>query len=399
MNIVQLTASPFFGGPERQMLGLAQNLPRADRSTFLSFPERGQCRPFLEEATRRGFQAAPLEHNTPHFAALVREVARRLRDLRADVLCCHGYKSDLVGIVAARRRGIPVVAVSRGWTAATWRVRLYEWLDRRSLPRMDAVVCVSEAQARKVRKTGVAEECLHVIRNAIQPDRFGHGRSSARTFLQSYFPRPQALLVGAAGRLSPEKGFDVLIESAASVLKACPGAGFVLFGDGPLHASMVRRIAQLGLQEHFVLAGFRADLDRWLPGFDVTVLPSYTEGLPNVVLESFAARVPVVATAVGGTPEVIEDGISGYLVPPGQPGILAQRLLELLGDESMRQRMGHCGHQRVCDDFSFAAHARQYHGLFEALAPTHAHGRVFAPAGLPGLPRGLEDSPASVRRF
>jgi glycosyltransferase involved in cell wall biosynthesis len=179
-------------------------------------------------------------------------------------------------------------------------------------------------------------------------------------------------LVGAIGRLSPEKGFDVLLESAAIVLEACPGAGFVLFGDGPLHATMVRRIAQLGLQEHFVLAGFRGDLDRWMPGFDVTVLPSFTEGLPNVVLESLAARVPVVATAVGGTPEVIDDGTCGFLVPAGQPRSLAQRLLELLGDASLRQRMGNCGHQKVCDDFSFEAQARQYQSLFETLVPARS---------------------------
>src|SRR5260221_14461539 len=116
MNIVHLTASPFFGGPERQMLGLAQSLPHTDRTSFLSFPERGLCQPFLEEARRRGFEAAALEHNTPHFAALVRELTHHLRELRADVLCCHGYKPDLVGVLAARRRGIPVVAVSRGWT-------------------------------------------------------------------------------------------------------------------------------------------------------------------------------------------------------------------------------------------------------------------------------------------
>jgi glycosyltransferase involved in cell wall biosynthesis len=369
MHIVHLTASPFFGGPERQMLGLAQSLPRHDRSTFLSFPERGLCRPFLEQARREGFVAAALDHNTPNFAAAARELARRLRDLRADVLCCHGYKSDLVGALAARRRGLPIVAVSRGWTAATWRVRFYEWLDRLSLPRMDAVVCVSEGQARKVRKAGVHADRLHVFRNAIDTDRFRPAAPSGRAFLQSFFSRPRALLVGAAGRLSPEKGFDILVEAAAPVIAACPHAGFVLFGDGPLRDALARRIARLGLQEHFVLAGFRADLDRWLNGFDLTVLPSYTEGLPNVVLESFAARVPVVATAVGGTPEVITDGVNGYLVPPGQPGPLAQRIVDLLGSDVLRSRMGQCGHQEIRKNFTFEAQARQYRALFETLVP------------------------------
>jgi glycosyltransferase involved in cell wall biosynthesis len=378
MNIVHLTASPFFGGPERQMLGLARGLPRPDRSMFLSFPERGLCRPFLEEARRHGFAADALDHNTPHVAAAARELTRRLRDLRADVLCCHGYKSDVVGLLAARRRGLPIVAVARGWTGATWRVRLYEWLDRLSLPRMDAVVCVSEAQARKVGKTGVHAERLHVIRNAIHTERFLPTGAAARQVLQSLFARPRALLIGAAGRLSPEKGFDVFVEAAASVVRTRPDAGFVLFGDGPLRGAIARQIARLGLADHFVLAGFRDDLDRLLTGFDLTVLPSYTEGLPNVVLESFAARVPVVATAVGGTPEVIEDGVSGYLVPAGQPAPLAERILALLGSAALRERMGRHGQRQMRAHFTFEVQARQYRELFETLAPPRLAGAAQA---------------------
>jgi glycosyltransferase involved in cell wall biosynthesis len=379
MNVVHLTASPFYGGPERQMLGLAQSLPAHYCSTFLSFPERGQCQPFIDEAQHHGFRAEALVHNTPHAAAAAREVMRWLRYARADVLCCHGYKADLVGLWAARRRGIPVVAVSRGWTAATWRVRLYEWLDRRSLSRMDAVVCVSEGQAQKVRRTGITPERLHVIRNAIRTERFATAASPTRGELQSLFATPRTWLVGAAGRLSPEKGFDRLVEAAAKVVAACPQAGFVLFGEGPLRDRLTAQISHLHLQEHFVLAGFCDDLDRQLPAFDLTVLPSYTEGLPNVVLESLAARVPVVATAVGGTPEVVQDGINGCLVPPGHADALAGCIRALLSDAPLRRRMGQHGHRRVREEFTFAAQARRYRELFETLVP-HARRRVFAPA-------------------
>jgi glycosyltransferase involved in cell wall biosynthesis len=369
MNIVHLTASPFFGGPERQMLGLAQSLPAPYHTMFLSFPERGMCQPFLDEAHRQGFTAEAMTHNTPHFAAATRELGRYLRRLRADVLCCHGYKADLIGLRAARSYGLPVVAVSRGWTAATWRVRFYEWLDRLSLPRMDAVVCVSQGQAEKVRKAGASEDRIHVIRNAIHTQRFDRASDIERDELQSLFPQPRTLLVGAAGRLSPEKGFDVLIDAAAHVVRSRPGVGFVLFGDGPLRDALGHQIAQHQLERHFVLAGFTPELDRWLPGFDLTVLPSHTEGLPNVVLESLAARVPVVATAVGGTPEVVDDGVSGYLVPPGQSTALARRILDVLANDALRRRMGQQGHRRVREAFTFAAQAWHYRRLFETLVP------------------------------
>src|SRR4051794_26300384 len=116
MTVVHLTASTFVGGPEHQMLGLARALPAGYRSAFLSFREGGRCEAFLEAARGLGCEAAALEHDTPRFGAAVRELAGHLRRLGADVVCTHGYKSDLLGLPAARRAGVPIVAVSRGWT-------------------------------------------------------------------------------------------------------------------------------------------------------------------------------------------------------------------------------------------------------------------------------------------
>src|SRR5439155_23799839 len=147
------------------------------------------------------------------------------------------------------------------------------------------------------------------------------------------FPRPRRLIVASAGRLSPEKGFDVLVAAAAKVIAEDRTLGFIHFGDGPDRGKIVAAVESLGLRDVFLLAGLKADLDRYYPFFDLLVLPSYTEGLPNVVLEAFAARVPVVATAVGGTPEVMEDGVNGFLVPPGNADVLAGRILAALADE------------------------------------------------------------------
>src|SRR5690348_10827193 len=119
MNIVHLLASPFVGGPERQVLGLAGALPPECRTAFLSFAERGLARPFLDRARREGFEAVELRQNFPRLGRAVAEVARHLRRLDADVLCASGYKPDLVGWRAARRAGVPVVAIAHGWTGVT----------------------------------------------------------------------------------------------------------------------------------------------------------------------------------------------------------------------------------------------------------------------------------------
>ncbi|AGA26781.1 glycosyltransferase [Singulisphaera acidiphila] len=377
--VAHLTASPFFGGPERQMIGLATSLPADVRSVFLAFTEGGRARPFLEALSSEGVEALELRENKPHYRAAVHEVARQLVRIGADVLCCHGYKPDILGWLAARQAGIPVIAVSRGWTAATVKVRFNEGLDRLCLRGMDRVVCVSEGQAVKVRCAGVSTDRVIVIRNAIRAARFDSADPADGVWLRGLFPTPPSRVVGAAGRLSPEKGFGVLVEAARRVVRENSDVGFVIFGDGPLHADLERQIGESGLADRFLLAGFRDDLDRIIPHFDLFTLPSFTEGLPNVALEASAASVPVVATAVGGTPEVIEEGVNGRLVPPGDAAALADRLLDALRDDEGRWSMGRRGRQRVQEQFTFEAQASHYHRLFDeltSLAPGYHHPAV-----------------------
>lgn len=350
------------------MLGIAVSLPAGYRTTFVCFPDRGRSEPFLAEARRHGFDAYRIAHETPHYVATVREIVDRLERLAADVLCCHGYKADLIGLPAARWAGIPVVSVSHGWTGATPKVRLNESLDRFSLRWMDAVVCVSEGQADKVRRAGVPADRVAVIRNAIDCSTPRPPNPDYRRQLDAWFPRPMRRLVGAAGRLSPEKGFSVLVEAAQRLAAVDPDLGFVLFGDGPLADPLAAQVARLGLEQRFVLAGFRADVTCFLPHFDAVVLPSFTEGLPVIVLEAFAASVPVVATAVGGTPEVVEDGVNGYLVAPGDARALADRIATTLACPDRRAAMGRQGRKRVEAEFSLARQGAEYQRLFERIA-------------------------------
>ena len=350
------------------MLGLACSLPKSYRTVFLTFAERGLARPLLEQVHRHGFEGRTLVNNFPHVARAAREVARELRQLRADVVCCSGYKPDLIGWLAARQAGVPCVSISHGWTGVTRKVRFYELLDRLVLRWMDAVVCVSEGQAVKVRQTGAPAHRVVTIRNAVGMEAFAAPDPAARAMLEGFFAQPPRRIVGAAGRLSPEKGFDRLIEAAAVVTKAEPDTGFVIFGGGPLHSALAEQIAARGLQERFILAGFRTDLERFLPVLDLAVLSSLTEGLPVVLLEALAAGVPAVSTAVGGTPEVIEDGLHGYLVPAGDTDALARRILDALRDDPGRRAMGERGRQRVREQFTFATQSVPYQRLFEKLA-------------------------------
>ncbi len=181
------------------------------------------------------------------------------------------------------------------------------------------------------------------------------------------FAIPPQYIVGAAGRFSREKNFALFAEAAARVAAKRPDVGFVLFGDGPLRPALTEQVARLGLADRFIFAGFRTDLDKFLPHLDLAVLSSTTEGLPVILLEVFAAGVPMVATAVGGVPEVLEDGRSGYLVPSGDAAAVARRILDALRDDDARGAMGRHAQEHVRRHFSFAEQARHYHELFARL--------------------------------
>lgn len=371
-TMVHLAASPFVGGPESQMLGLIGHAGQGVRSAVLSFSEGGRCRALLEAASDLGAETVELRRNTPDYRAAAREVADELTRLNADVVCCHGYKPDIIGVLAARRAGVPAVSVSHGWTAATWKVRVNEAVDRLALHGMARVVCVSAAQARRVRHAGVPARKVVVIPNAVDPDKFADVDPDERGRLLGLFPKPVRMIVGAVGRLSPEKGFGVLVEAAARVVREVPDVGFVHYGDGPLRGELSARVEALGLSDRFVFAGFRRDVHRAFPSFDVFTLPSFTEGLPCVVLEAFAAGVPAVATAVGGTPEVVEDGRTGRLVAAGDVNSLASRLVELLLDDAARRRMGDEARRVVFDRFTFERQAASYRELLTSLPRARA---------------------------
>ncbi len=368
MNVVHLTASTFFGGPERQMLGLADHSP-THTSTFVSFAEGGRCEAFLGEARTRGHGAIALAADTPAVAECLRELTQLLKDRAANVLVTHTFKPNILGRIAARRVGIPIVAVSRGWTWENLKVRAYEAADRVNLRYVDHVVAVSEGQGERVRMAGVPSTRLSIIRNAARLNAFAQPDPEYRAKLRGFFPtdKPLSHIVLAAGRLSPEKGFGVLLEAVPAILQRYPQAGFVLFGEGGERTAMEARISGLGLRDRFRMPGFTAGLDKYLPWADAVALPSFTEGLPNVALEASAAGVPIVATAVGGTPEVVVHGETGFLVPSGQPAALADGLNRLLGSPEVRQAMGDAGRRRMRDHFTFEAQAKRYGELFDKL--------------------------------
>ncbi len=323
------------------------------------------------------FRSQVLKYDMPYLVAAWRELVLLLRDEKIGILCAHGHKARLLGWLAARRAGIPVVGVSHGWTWQDWKTALYERLDQWVHRRMDAVVAVSQGQADKIIRTGMPKSRVTVIHNAVDTSRFVRPFDPEyRNKLLANFDSPPELILGAAGRLSPEKGFDRMIEAFRQLTHGpetvFPDVGLVLFGEGFLREPLQRQIDSAGLSDRFKMPGFTSELDKFLPYFDIFVQSSHTEGFPCVNVEAMSAGVPVVATAVGGVPEQIIDGVTGFLVPPDDTdnttaANLALALTTLVNDEALRHKMGAAGREKVGTEFTCDIQARRYAELFRKL--------------------------------
>lgn len=365
-HVMHLRASNFVGGPERQILEhLRQGESAMVHLSLCCFRENGQVTELETAGADSGLDCTYVTAESAFDFGTVRQLRTILKEKQVSLLVTHGYKPNLLGRIASWSEGIPILSVSRGWTYESRRVRCYEYLDRIFLRLADLVVAVSEGQRQKVLACGVRPDKVRVIHNAIDLNSYpGPAQKGIRNELG--IP-PDAVLVVTAGRLSPEKNHLGLIEAATKVLERRADMFFVIFGEGILRAELEGAVAQAGIGTHFFLPGFRGNVRALLHEADIFVLPSQTEGLPNVVLEAFACRKAVVATKVGGTPEVVRHGENGFLVAAGDMDGLATFILALASDPGLRQRMGQSGYEHVRASFDYTAQTEAYLQVYNSL--------------------------------
>lgn len=377
MNVTHLIGTNFFGGPERQILEHALRMrEHGITPQILSFHEGGKKNELLAHASHNGLECRELAPRGTFHPGAVAELAHVLRNFGSNLLVAHGYKANVIGRLATWSSGLPLLAVSRGWTAESPRIRFYEWLDRLFLRLADGVVGVSEGQRQKILACGVNQDKVRVIHNAIDLESFPG--PAPRTIRDELGIPVHGTLVITAGRLSPEKNHAGLVEAAAMVLAKRPDVWFVVFGEGFLRPELEKRIAHAGIGGRFFLPGFRNEVRSHFHEADIFVLPSHTEGLPNVVLEAFACRKPVVATNVGGTPEAVRHERDGFLVPAGDMAGLAAAILRLDSDTDLRKRMGESGFEHVRTSFGFDAQTLSYLNAYSDILRPRARGREIA---------------------
>lgn len=287
----------------------------------------------------------------------VRDLYRLFRRERPHIVHTHAWGTLIEGMLAARLARVPIVIHGEH---GTLQLRGYQRrLQRLAWGRADQVLSVSSLLAeRMARETDFPLDRILTIRNGVDLARFGtHDRAGARVALGLPLDGP---LVGTVGRLVPVKDQATLIEAVARLRRQGLQVTVALAGDGPLRDELAARAAALGISGSVRLLGHIAEVERVLAALDVFVLSSVSEGLSNTILEAMASGLPVVATRVGGTEEMVSEGETGLLVPAGSPDEMAGALQSILQDPARRARMGAAARTRVERDFSLPSVVRRY---------------------------------------
>lgn len=294
-----------------------------------------------------------------------RQLRRTIRSLDPDIVHVHSRRGDMLSLMAARAEN---------------RLRVHSrrvdnppgWLDLRfKFPICHRIITISEGIRAVLRESGVPASQLRCVLSAVDTERY-RPASSVQPIRESLGIQPGSKVIAVVAQLIQRKGHQVLLDALPTVLRRHPDVRVLVFGKGPLEASLKARVAAMGLDTIVRFEGFRTDMDKILPAMDFVVHPALMEGLGVSLLEAAAAGVPIIASRAGGMPEIVLDGVNGRLVEPGDVDGLAEAMARMLEDDALRRTQGAAARRHVLSRFAIPSMVEGNHRVYEELTSRRA---------------------------
>jgi glycosyltransferase involved in cell wall biosynthesis len=338
-TVLHINLSRTWRGGEAQTLLLAEGMhARGVRCQVAARPGS----PLADRCTAAGLDVVALDPRGELDPVAALRLRRHIRREKVRIVHAHtAHAHGTAALALAGLKSIPLVVtrrVQRGIAPGR--------LSRAKYRACARIIAISDHIRTLLIEAGLPPERIVRIHSGIDPEKFTNRADRAGIRRECGFPE-QSVVVGTVAALTREKGLPVLIEAAATVAHRCPHARFLVVGDGPLSDELQTLRDRLDLGERMRFTGFRTDVGALLSAMDIFAFPSLSEGLGTSILDAMLMGLPVVATRTGGIPELVHEGDTGYLFPPGDHESLARRLVELACDEGERHRLGHSGARRV----------------------------------------------------
>ena len=343
-----LITSVEFGGLDKVVIGLLDNI---DRENFAAIPiifsttgRNGNTVPV--HLDKLGLEYRKISVNNYRIKYLnpvanIMQTYSTFRSCQFDLIHTHGYRADVLGYIAAKTLGLPIIATCHGFISNDRKLLVYNKMDRFILKFFNRIIAVSKEIEMGLRDGGVEGNKISIIPNAIDISydemNFDKVRCARRNLMGF---TDHHLVLGYVGRLSEEKGLKYLIEGVLDLLAKNLPIKLVLIGEGPQRQQLESLTKEKGIGNSVCFLGFQQDVESWLPMMDIFVLPSLTEGTPLALLEAMSCGIPVVASSVGGVPDIIKSGTNGILVRPGNSQEIRNAIGLLSMDKNIRLKMG-----------------------------------------------------------
>lgn len=370
VRVLHLRDSPWMDGPGRTILesGSRFDSQRIDFRVAVFVGQGVTDHPMILEAGKRHVAISPIEDRGGIDTDIIDAIVRLVDQFDIEILHASDFRSSVYSLLARRqRRHLCLVRTAHGWIANTTRRRILRMLDKMLLRSFDHVTLVSSAMRSLVTRWWLPDARVSIVHNALDAE--SYGRANATQARTAPDPSRRVVLLNV-GRLSPEKGQDLLLEAVACLTADFPGLNLRFAGIGSLEASLKSLATDLGLADRVAFLGYVEDMPELYKNADIVVQSSLTEGLPNVVLEAALLGIPVLATDVGGTREVIEHGKSGWLIRPGSVDEIAAGIRHYLRNPLEHLNMTHAARARVIDEFSMDARVDKMTKIYERIART-----------------------------
>ena len=364
VTVLQLIAPTHFGGAERVVLGLTESLSKDQFQVVVGAFVNVHFRQneFVERLEKAGIRHEVFWLKRTIDIENVYRIVRFIRREGIRLIHSHGYRSDIIGLVAAKMSGLPIVSTVHGWVSIDSRLRFYEKCDRIALRFFDRVMPVSDHIGNALTASGIDPAKITRMHNAIPADT--KAKEGPVNITRSRREKGD-IIIGIIGRLSPEKDVPSFLKAAGLVAEKFNQASFLVVGEGPERERLQRMARELGLDGKVRFTGFVEDMGSIYSSIDLLVISSLTEGIPLVVLEAMHQGIPVVSTRVGGIPEVIENGVDGILVEPGDSHALSRAIESLVLDDNKYVEISRNGRDRIARSFNRSVWVKEMETIYK----------------------------------
>jgi glycosyltransferase involved in cell wall biosynthesis len=362
INVLQLVEGFSFGGAEGKLLELVERLDKSKYNVTVCSLGLGGI--LQEKFEKIGVKVFVISRKSKFDCAFIFKLVKLMREEKIDILQTTLFFADFIGPIAAKLAGVRVTLAWETISAPEWLVKRRLIAYKIAMKFADKIISVSEAtKTWSIKKRGISPEKLVTIPYGVDLQKYNLNPASEKR--KELGVSSGTILFGTVARLHKQKGHVYLIKAVKDVVKEIPNVKFVFIGDGELREELEEQVNKLKIADNFLFLGFRYDVNELLKTLDVFILPSLYEGLPNVILEAMACGRPVIATSVDGSPEAIENNVTGILVPPRDPVFLKQAISQLAKNKKLRESMGKEGRYRVEKYFSLRGQLEKFENMYD----------------------------------